>query len=105
MLIHDLDSRDTAEAYHSFTLQSEWQSVDMLMDFVPPKSLCVGFNHNAIPSTSFTDYALAAGFVEFQLRNADLQGSCASFKELPPSDVSRHKIAFLQSWLYLLEPI
>jgi hypothetical protein len=99
--------RETASAYHENILRSDWQHFDNLIDFVPERTLWLGFDHDKIPLGKLAQYATAAGFDEVGLWNAHFRESRPDFQELSGDEIGRRVAALFQAWLYygLLESV
>jgi hypothetical protein len=91
---------ETATAYREQVWKADWRQLDDLLDFVPPKTPWLGFNHDVIPLGKFADYPKTAGFIEFNLWNGRFWKSHPEFEYLSNDEVGPRVAAFFQSWLY-----
>ncbi len=93
-------SEETVFAYREDHLRQIWQQLDKLVDFLPNKTLWLGFNHDAIPLSTFEEYPGNAGFDQSELWSANFRGAHTSFRNLPAATIAGRSVAFFQSWLY-----
>lgn len=100
-LIFEADeSHETVSACREEVLRADWQNYQELIDFVPPKTPWLGFDHDALPVNKLPDYPKMAGFDTENLWNAEFRECHSDLKELSGLEISTQVVALFQAWLY-----
>ena len=102
------EPRETVSACREAILKADWSRFIDLIDFIPLKTPWLGFDHDAIPLGTFTEYPNTAGFTVSELWNANFRDSHVEFKGITDTtEIGRRVTSLFQAWLYygLLESV
>jgi hypothetical protein len=102
------DPSEMKSAYESDILSMDWADMPDLIDFVPPETPWLGFEHDEAPrAQDLQDYPISFRWDTDQIWNGNLRQGHQDLETLHPSLIASRVASFLQAWLYygLLETI